>query len=427
MLLNGVEYKFKVTNYNINNEVAVSDWVIFTCRARPIASITNVANVTWSSLVGTTASGDTLTKTGGVDGSWDAGAVSAQSIATGDGYLEFIAYARDKELMCGLSYGSSNATYQDIDFAINLKNDGTVGIFEGGTDRGGFGTYIAGDIFKVAVEAQTIKYYKNGSLIYTSSVSPTYPLSADCSLLHSGAVIKSARMTGAKVLNSTYLFQGDYYQEQGIAIKSFSFNIYDENSNILESSGEIFSSTVEYEFENLNNGKDYFIELAVVSQDGLRHESGKILFTVEFETPYASLNVQSENQYDNASIKLTWEPLRITGVPSGTVSFVNGEKINVLNGSVTFLDELQWAGDFILKLWLEWSSIPDMTEILRIDGFLGYTSIWFKGGTFYVSKVLSGIPFAFKSNNIAPVDGNVVFVSINHVNNLMDIYAEVTL
>src|SRR5204862_371553 len=55
-------------------------------------------------------------------------------------------------------------------------------LYESGNLRGDFGTYAASDRLKVAVESGVVKYYRNGTLLYTSTVAPTYPLQVDTSL-----------------------------------------------------------------------------------------------------------------------------------------------------------------------------------------------------------------------------------------------------
>jgi hypothetical protein len=131
----------------------------------------NTQNVVWSNVTGVSASGNTLTKTGAAG--WDAGAVSTQSINSGDGFVEFTASETNLARMCGLGNGDSGQNYTDIEFAIQLtSSNGTNGIwvFESGTLRGSFGTYSAGDKFRVAVEGGVVKYYKNQTLLYTSTV-----------------------------------------------------------------------------------------------------------------------------------------------------------------------------------------------------------------------------------------------------------------
>ena len=48
--------------------------------------------------------------------------------------------------------------------------------------RGLFGTYRAGDRFRVAVEGGIVRYRRNGVLFYTSAVTPAYPLLVDTAL-----------------------------------------------------------------------------------------------------------------------------------------------------------------------------------------------------------------------------------------------------
>ena len=71
--------------------------------------------VTWTNAVGVTVNGNNLTSTGNNWGT--AGAVSAQTIAWNDGYVEFTASETNTHRMIGLSHGDSNQDYHDIDFA----------------------------------------------------------------------------------------------------------------------------------------------------------------------------------------------------------------------------------------------------------------------------------------------------------------------
>src|SRR5262245_62016067 len=101
--------------------------------------------VVWTNMVNTSASGSDLTKTSGAVSAWDAGAVSVQVIRDGYGYVEFTAANTTSYALLGLSNGDSNQDYADIDFAIIIRSDTTVGIYEAGTNRGNFGSYAAND------------------------------------------------------------------------------------------------------------------------------------------------------------------------------------------------------------------------------------------------------------------------------------------
>jgi hypothetical protein len=97
--------------------------------------------------------------------------------------------------MCGLSNGDSDQNYPDIDFAVYLAAGGLY-VFEDGTNRGYFGSYTTVDVFRVAVEGGAVKYKKNGSVFYTSTVAPSYPLLVDTSLYSNGSTLTNVVISG---------------------------------------------------------------------------------------------------------------------------------------------------------------------------------------------------------------------------------------
>ena len=158
----------------------------------------NIQNVVWTNLVGVTASGSSLTKTA-LDNWGNAGAVSTQAIASGDGSVEFTASETNLARMCGLGNGDAGQNYPDIEFAIQLTASNCtngVWVFESGTFIGNVGTYSAGDKFRVAVEGGGVKYSKNGTIFYTSTVAPSYPLLVDTSLYSNGTTLTNAIIAG---------------------------------------------------------------------------------------------------------------------------------------------------------------------------------------------------------------------------------------
>jgi alpha-tubulin suppressor-like RCC1 family protein len=152
-----------------------------------------MGDVVWINAVGVQAAANGLTKTA-TSTAWDAGAVSTR--ATNSGYVEATASERNSYRMIGLSHGNSSASYTDIDFAVYLVNDGTLHVYESGAYRGPVGTYAAGDRVRVALEAGVVKYYKNGTLLYTSAVSPELPLRIDSSFNTPGSSVLNVVLVG---------------------------------------------------------------------------------------------------------------------------------------------------------------------------------------------------------------------------------------
>jgi hypothetical protein len=153
-------------------------------------------SVAWTNLVNVAANGNSLRN----NVSGNGGATSTQRIESGNGYVEFTATETNTYRWAGLSNGNNGIGYDDIDFAINLTSYGHNGgfvanIHENGAYKGET-LYNSGDVFRVAVEGGAVKYYKNGSLIYTSARAPAYPLIVDTSFGEVGGTITNARISG---------------------------------------------------------------------------------------------------------------------------------------------------------------------------------------------------------------------------------------
>ncbi len=150
--------------------------------------------VSWSRVSGVSACGSELVKPG--SGGWDdAGASSTRQIA-GSGYAQFSVVAESGYAMFGLSSDDSDLSYADVDYGIyTYAGGGTLWIYEKGVSRGPFGAYGVGDQLKIEVAAGVVTYYRNGDLLYTSTVPALQPLRVDTWLLSPGSTVV-ARLGG---------------------------------------------------------------------------------------------------------------------------------------------------------------------------------------------------------------------------------------
>jgi len=147
--------------------------------------------VAWQNAVGVTVAQNSLTKTA-AGGAYDAGASSVQTLWSGDGYVEVV--AATPRAAFGLSNGDPGQTLTEIDFAMVIRLAGLLQINEGSSALYS-GTWTAGDVLRVGIESGVVVYRQNGTLIYVSTVTPTYPLLVDTALFTQGATITNARIS----------------------------------------------------------------------------------------------------------------------------------------------------------------------------------------------------------------------------------------
>jgi hypothetical protein len=179
--------------------------------------------VVWRSRIGTAAVGSNLTQTSAstMGDDFAAGAVSEQWIQVGDGYVEFEASENDLSHVigfaevpaaCAFPCPDSDPGYADIAFALSLNVDGRVyllerGLLVMGQDlNGSFGTYVAGERFRVRVKDRfdgraTVRYTRiigscqpgkvcNESLIFEQVAdSAEYPLRAAAAFREQNATL----------------------------------------------------------------------------------------------------------------------------------------------------------------------------------------------------------------------------------------------
>jgi hypothetical protein len=149
-------------------------------------------NVVWTQLRRVTVSGNSITKSSGCNGCGDAGASSQQTITSGNGSLRFTASA-NASLTAGLSNLSRNTAANEIKFGLRFSPS-AVEVRELGAYKARW-TPLAGAVYQIAVEGDQVKYYENGTLKYTSTRKPTYPLLVDTTLNTLGAGVQNATLT----------------------------------------------------------------------------------------------------------------------------------------------------------------------------------------------------------------------------------------
>lgn len=138
-----------------------------------------------------------MTKTSGGAATYDAGAVSVQTIA-GDGYVEATASIASLARGIGFSTTDTNQNYTSIGFMWLM--DGVTALYavESGVIKY-TGTYAVNDVLRVVRTGTTVTYLKNGAVMYTSLASSTGSLMVDTSCRHTNAVVYGIKLFDAGV------------------------------------------------------------------------------------------------------------------------------------------------------------------------------------------------------------------------------------
>lgn len=168
------------------------------------------ANVAWTRMVGVAAvdPGNSLRKNPTAGSDWNAGAVSAQSLTSGSGSVEFTATEATTHRVVGLGDGDRNQRPDSIDFSIYLSADGRAYSYESGVAFGYAAPnefYLPGDRFRIAVDVgpsgPTVTYFRNGVAL-PDRARPSgvpairYPLRVDSSFLNLNGMVEDVKMSG---------------------------------------------------------------------------------------------------------------------------------------------------------------------------------------------------------------------------------------
>lgn len=130
--------------------------------------------VLWQSQRNVSLTSRQIRKISGCDGCADAGAVSLQQLAQGNGRLDFTVGSSQPLLFAGFVTSPSLPGTNDLVFALRLQN-GIAEVRERGRYRADT-RFNPGDRFSIAIDNGKVHYAQNGSIFHTSTVAIPYPL-----------------------------------------------------------------------------------------------------------------------------------------------------------------------------------------------------------------------------------------------------------
>ncbi|MFN7494987.1 MAG: arabinofuranosidase catalytic domain-containing protein, partial [Cyclobacteriaceae bacterium] len=185
------------SNSITNKAVAAPTSIDFYITGTTAASACNTVdeNVAWkiTDFRNVQGTGNSLVKINvdGANGGWNGGAASWNTVSN-NGYFQFTATETNTLRMAGLSTTNPDANWTSIQYAIYLRNDAQWEVRQSSSGTLFQAAYAANDVFKIAVEANVVKYYQNNVLRYISATAPTLPLLVDVSINTTGGTITNA-------------------------------------------------------------------------------------------------------------------------------------------------------------------------------------------------------------------------------------------
>lgn len=145
------------------------------------------------------------------------------------------------------------------------------------------------------------------------------------------------------ITSRQYTFSATYAQQENIAIKHHTWNLYDDTDSLVDTSGQVFSSNLKYSFDGFVGGKTYSIECIVETQDGVIVTTNKTQFSVSYAAPDISVPPKIEIDYNKNAAIVTWVKDRQSiGTATGDYSFVEDfpqqgkTSVNILDGEIYY-------------------------------------------------------------------------------------------
>lgn len=112
-----------------------------------------------------------------------------------------------------------------------------------------------------------------------------------------------------------YSFIGTYSQSEGVAIQYYTFNLYDKDGEVIDTTGKIYSANINYKYDGFINGSSYMIELICNNQDNIEVSTNKILFNISYSQPNIDVGIGYQVLENKDAIRLIIEPDK-TSIPT---------------------------------------------------------------------------------------------------------------
>ncbi len=239
-------------------------------------------------------------------------------------------------------------------------------------------------------------------------------------------IVLITNITDGKINNQTYTFTGSYSQADDEPLQSYRYLLYNQHQALLQSFDEKFDVLLKQEMGGLENNTVIYIELKVITVNGVEASSGLVQVTPVYIQPTITTMLNLKNDKDKAAIQITANIIQIIGTATN-YTYEDNDWINVKTGNVNFDEGFNLDGDFTLKLWLK-DIVAEDIVILKLLGSQGYTDIKFYNNIFHAFKQVHthDLVSHFISNSITlPTATNILYLQIQQVDDLLQLQCEI--
>lgn len=196
-------------NYDAGVDRVTSNYD-FTGKITGTRNTNSFSNLSWNTMISTRTDGNCIVRVPG-GGTWG-GASSVEYIPPqADGWVEATVTETTTSRFFGLSDSDPDTSPASIDYAFYLSG-GSLYAYEFGVFKYAVpGGEIPGDRLRIARSGTTVRYYKNGTLVYTAATPSSGKLIVDISLQTNYARILNVNLSTGRTSHTTLrLFDYDH-------------------------------------------------------------------------------------------------------------------------------------------------------------------------------------------------------------------------
>jgi hypothetical protein len=235
-------------------------------------------------------------------------------------------------------------------------------------------------------------------------------------------------LTVGTIEGQSYTFIPIYSHPEGILVNKFEAFLYNSANEIIDQSGETYSSNVRYFFNGFLTNETYGVRFVATNNSGQESDTGIIQFNVSYSAPNIMVSALAENICKDSCVKVSWPDIyQIYGVVDGTSQYIEnyitygwyGLHLDN-NSTLTYNDvNMKVGGSLPIFLWQ-----PDATSFVGlIAEFINsengsYIQIGYDGNRFYQDRdgiVLNNAPLELTQNGVYLIS----IVDVNLYTNLI--------